>query len=98
MAEGWQTENLPRANRDIAPAVYDEEKERWVVILGRDGRMFVRDDSVERELKTQRKMENFGTSSDPKPDNDDVPTGAVFFEIDTETVYINDGEDWKEMD
>lgn len=51
MANEWADKDLPRAQRNIAPAVYDENKEEWVVVLGRDGRQFVRDDSVERQLK-----------------------------------------------
>lgn len=51
MANEWANKALPRADKNIAPAVWDENKQEWVVVQGRDGRMWVRDDSLERELK-----------------------------------------------
>lgn len=51
MTNEWADKNLPRANKDIAPAVYDEKEEDWTVVRGRDGRMWVRDDATESVLK-----------------------------------------------
>lgn len=50
MANDYADKELPRAKDQIAPAVYDDSEEDWVVVKGRDGRMWVRDDSVESKL------------------------------------------------
>lgn len=58
MANDYADKELPRAKDQIAPAIYDENKEEWVVVRGRDGRMWVRDDSVESQLKELNKAVN----------------------------------------
>lgn len=42
-------------------------------------------------------MEYYGKSTDAKPNITEVPVGAVFYEIDTETAYMNDGTSWVEV-
>lgn len=41
-----------------------------------------------------QKMEYYGKSTDIKPDSSLTPKGATYLELDTKTVYINDGSTW----
>lgn len=74
MAEDWADKSLKRADGETAPQGYDENKGDdgdWDVILLRDGRQLVRDDSVERELKDiKNKMgDDSGGTSKVRPVN-----------------------------
>jgi hypothetical protein len=45
-------------------------------------------------IYTAQTKDYYGLSTDVKPDNSQVPIGAIFFEIDTTIVYMNDGTKW----
>jgi hypothetical protein len=40
------------------------------------------------------KMEYYGLSTDTKPTPANTPKGATFLEMDTKTVYMNNGTAW----
>lgn len=53
MANEWAEESLPTGtDGKTRPAIWDDAKEEWIVPKGRDGRQWVRDDGLDKRLKS----------------------------------------------